>query len=464
MNRLTLWTCSVFLSLLIAVAAPRQTAHPTALDKYVHASDSSYTYRAIAALPGKGYTVHVLDMTSQSWRTPAEVDRTLWKHWLNVIIPDHVESETGLLFIGSGNNRSKPPEKADAMLANIAVRTHSVVAELRMVPNQPLTFSDDGKPRVEDEMIAYTWDKFLRTGDESWPARLPMTKATLRAMDTVTAYAAGLPRKMKVNRFVVSGASKRGWTAWTTAAVDDRVVAIMPIVIDMLNIEPSFIHHYRVYGFWAPAVHDYVDMGIMDWQGTSQYKALMKLVEPYSYRDRLTMPKYLINSTGDQFFLPDSSQFYFDDLKGEKYLRYVPNTDHSLRNSDAPESLLAYYSAFLGTEPRPQFTWKFEKNGSIRVETKSTKPVAVKLWQASNPEKRDFRLETIGRAYQAADLNPVSEGMYVAKITPPAKGWTASFIELTYSSRGKVPFKFTTPVRVLPDRLPFKAPRPVRKK
>ena len=109
------------------------------------------------------------------------------------------------------------------MLANIAVATHSVVAELRMVPNQPLTFSDDGKPRVEDEMIAYTWDKFLRTGDESWPARLPMTKAAVRAMDTVTAYAAGLPAKVKVDRFVVSGASKRGWTTWTTAAVDDRV-------------------------------------------------------------------------------------------------------------------------------------------------------------------------------------------------------------------------------------------------
>ena len=69
--------------------------------------------------------------------------------------------------------------------------TRSVVAELRMVPNQPLVFANDGgRERSEDEIIAYTWDKFLRTGDERWPARLPMTKAVVRAMDAVTAFCA----------------------------------------------------------------------------------------------------------------------------------------------------------------------------------------------------------------------------------------------------------------------------------
>ena len=60
-----------------------------------------------------------------------------------------------------------------------------MVAELRMMPNQPVMFKDDPsrKPRSEDDFIAYTWDKFLRTGDEKWPARLPMTKSAVRAMD-----------------------------------------------------------------------------------------------------------------------------------------------------------------------------------------------------------------------------------------------------------------------------------------
>ena len=68
----------------------------------------------------------------------------------------------------------------------------------------------------------------------------------------------------------------------------------------------------------------------MEWNGTPEYQALMKIEEPYQYRHRLTMPKFIVNAAGDQFFLPDSSQFYFNDLPGVKYLRYVPNADHSL--------------------------------------------------------------------------------------------------------------------------------------
>src|SRR5207247_7984522 len=90
------------------------------------------------------------------------------------------------------------------------------------------------------------------------------------------------------------------------------------------NIEPSFRHHFEAYGFWAPAINDYTELKLMDWMGTKEHRALMQIEEPYEYRDRLTLPKFIINACGDQFFLPDSSQFYFDDLPGVKYLRYVP--------------------------------------------------------------------------------------------------------------------------------------------
>jgi PhoPQ-activated pathogenicity-related protein len=252
---------------------------------------------------------------------------------------------------------------------------------------------------------------------------------------------------------VVAGASKRGWTTWSAAAVDKRVVAIVPIVIDLLNIEPSFMHHWRVYGFWAPAIDDYVAMNIPDWHGHPRYRALMKIEEPYEYRERFTMPKLLINATGDQFFLPDSAQFYFADLPGEKHLRYVPNTDHSLRKSDAFETLHAFYDSILNNRPRPKMTWKFEKDGTVRVRTEGT-PSAVKLWQATNPAARDFRLEKIGAGYGETALAEKSKGTYVARVDKPAKGWTAYFVEVTYPSGGKYPLKFTTPVRVTPDVYP----------
>src|SRR5882762_427702 len=252
----------------------------TALDEYVYAPDTNYSFHVITNTPGKDYTAFLLEMTSQSWLTTNEVNRTLWKHWLTVVKPNDVGFSKSLLFITGGANNSKTPS-LDANLTQIAVATRSVVSELRMVPNQPLIFAGETEGRTEDALIAYTWDKYLRTGDAKWPARLPMTKAAVRAMDTVTAFCSSPEGgNVKVDCFVVAGGSKRGWTTWTTAAVDKRVVAIVPIVIDVLNVEASMFHHFGVYGFWAPAIHDYSAMRIMEWNGTPEFKALMKIEDP----------------------------------------------------------------------------------------------------------------------------------------------------------------------------------------
>jgi PhoPQ-activated pathogenicity-related protein len=428
----------------------------TALDEYVARPDTNYSFHLVSSHPGKGYTTFVLEMTSQKWLTTNEVDRPIWKHWMILVKPDKVNSTKSLLFISGGHNGGKPPTSGDPHLAQIAVATKSVVTELHMIPNQPLVFAGETERRSEDSIIAYTWDKFLRTGDPKWPARLPMTKAAVRAMDTVTAFCSSPEAgNIKVDKFVVAGGSKRGWTTWTTAAVDKRVIAIVPIVIDMLNIVPSMLHHYAAYGFWSPAVGNYTAFHIMDWMGTPQFKALMKIVEPYEYRQRFTMPKFLINSTGDQFFLPDSSQFYFKDLPGVKYLRYVPNTDHSLSGSDAYVTLKAIYNAVLYDLPLPKFSWTLEKDGSIHVTTE-TKPSVVKLWQATNPNARDFRLETLGPKYESTVLDDQGGGVYIGKVPEPAKGWTAFFVELTFPSGDDNTFKFTTQVRVVPDTLPYK--------
>lgn len=436
----------------------------TALDRYVQAPDTNYSFRVASAIKGAGCTTYQIDLISQSWLTTNEVNRPLWQHWLTLVRPDKVSSTTGLLFIGGGSNRTNLPVKAEANLMLIATSTETVVAELRNVPNQPLLFAGETKGRSEDSLIAYTWDKFLRTGDERWPARLPMTKAAVRALDTITAFCAGdAGGKLPVNKFFVAGGSKRGWTTWTTAAVDNRVIAIAPIVIDLLNIQPSFHHHFEVYGFYAPAVGDYTRAKIMDWNGTAEYRALMKIEEPYEYRQRLTLPKFIINASGDQFFVPDSAQFYFHDLPGVKHLRYVPNTDHSLKGSDAWMTLLACYTSVVKGTKVPQFSWTLEDDGSIRVQSQD-KPTAAKLWQATNPNARDFRLDAIGAAWQSTDLKDEGGGVYIAKVVKPAKGWTAFFAELTYASGTATPFKFTTQVRVVPDVKPFtyQPPRPPR--
>lgn len=428
----------------------------TALDKYVAAPDTHFQHNLVSSTPGKGFTTHLLDMTSQAWLTTNEVDRPVWQHWVTVVTPDKVAHPNALLFIGGGANNGKQPKGADNNLVQIALQTRSIVAELRMVPNQPLVFAGETEGRVEDSLIAYTWDKFLRTGDPKWPARLPMTKSAVRAMDTLQAFCAGATGgSHTLTGFVVAGGSKRGWTTWTTAAVDKRVIGIVPVVIDVLNVGDSMRHHYGAYGFWAPAIDDYERFRIMEWNGTPEFAALMKIEDPYEYRHRFTMPKLILNASGDQFFLPDSSQFYFDALPGTKYLRYVPNADHSLRNSDAYQTLLAFYHSLLTDMSLPRFDWSRDRSDVLRVKTLD-KPAGVKLWQATNPDARDFRLEKLGPVWRSSDLGE-ENGQYAAKLEKPAKGWTAYFIELTFPSGIEAaPFKFTTPVRVVPDAEPFK--------
>src|SRR5262249_2725565 len=170
------------------------------------------------------------------------------------------------------------PNGGDGNMARMAVATKSVVTELRMGPNQPLVFAGDTERRTEDSFIAYTWDKFLRTRASKWPARLPMTKAAVRPLETVMSFC-GSARggNVKVDQFAVAGGSNRGWTTWTTAAVDKRVIGIVPCVIDVLNMEPSMMHHYAAYGFWAPSVGNYTAFRIMDWTGTPEYRELLKI-------------------------------------------------------------------------------------------------------------------------------------------------------------------------------------------
>jgi len=230
-------------------------------------------------------------------------------------------------------------------------------------------------------------------------------------------------------------------------------VAIIPIVIDMLNIEPSFKHHKAAYGEYAEAVHDYVEMRIMNWMGKPEFTRLKRIEDPYEYRNRFTMPKFLLNSTGDQFFLPDSWQFYWDELKGPKHLRYVPNTGHGLRDSDALDSLAAFYHSILNKTPLPRYEWKVDKAGTLTVQAKD-KPREVRLWQATNPDARDFRIDKLGPKWTSQKLTADPSGLYTARPADPPKGWTAYMIELTFPGKLR-PQKFTTGVVVTPKRMPF---------
>lgn len=438
---------------LLAGIAGAQTG---GLEGYVAKPDAVYGWKLVRTVPGEGYQTHVLELTSQTWRSEKDVDRPVWKHWLTIVEPEWVRTKKALLFIGGGSNNDPAPEKAAERSVRFARETGSVVVDLGMVPNQPLRFTDSPeKARSEDDIIAYTRVKHFSTKDDEWLVRLAMVKSGVRAMDAVQEFLKGR-RKATVEQFVVAGGSKRGWTTWLVGVVDPRVVAIMPMVIDALNSEQITRHHFEAYGFFSPALGDYVRHGLFPHKvGTPEYRAVLKIEDPYEYRDRpsLKMPKLLVNAAGDQFFLPDGSQYYYGEMPEEKHLRYVPNAKHNLAGTDASDTLLSFYQMILDGTPRPRFGWKKEKDGSITVRV-TDRPAKVTLWQATNPEARDFRVDTIGNAYYPTAVEESGKGVYVGKVDKPAKGYTAFFLELTYP--GKAGLKLTTEVSVVPDVVPFR--------
>ncbi|HMO37624.1 MAG TPA: PhoPQ-activated protein PqaA family protein, partial [Gemmatales bacterium] len=215
------------------VAQPLEGKGLSPLDQYLSKPDPVYGWEVHKTVDGPTGTTTILKLKSQTWRTEKEVDRTVWEHAVVIVKPKKLQTNKAFLLIGGGGNDRPLPGKSDIMTQIIANATGSIVVELKNVPNQPLVFNGDGEKRVEDNLLGYGWNKFLETGDPTWVARLAMVKSAVRCMDCVQEWASkeGTP----VEKFVVAGGSKRGWTTWLTGATGPRVEAIVPIVIDILN-------------------------------------------------------------------------------------------------------------------------------------------------------------------------------------------------------------------------------------
>lgn len=434
-----------------------QERSETLLRDYVNGPSPDFSYEIVHTLSAEDYDFHVIRMVSQNWLTPDLVDQTEWWHWISLVVPKNTPFTTSLMWIGGGSTGTKMPDKPNELILAAAMQTNSIVAEIHNIPFQPLTFANDsvGK-RTEDAIIAYGWRKFLEGGakdeDAIWLARLPMTKAVKLGMDAVTEVVEKNYQK-KLDSFVIGGASKRGWTTWTTAATDDRVVAIIPIVIDMLNLEESFVHHWKNYGFWAPAVDNYVSEGVMDWMGTPEFDRLLEITEPYSFRTDFDMPKLLINAAGDQFFQPDSWEFYWNDLIGEKHMQYVPNFGHNISESDALPNMISFYASILNESPRPVYDWKVGEDKIRLTLDPADKPISVKAWTASNLTTRDFRVDIFGPNWKSTEMKITGSGIYELALENPDEGYKGYFIEVTFA--GKTPLQITSGVEVMPRTYPF---------
>lgn len=449
---------AAFAAILLTAPLP---AAANALDDYVAKPEPAFAWKVVGPIQGPGYHGAVLEMTSQSWTTETMLPgQDLWKHWVTVIVPDEVRHDKAFLYITGGDKGDPAPTKAVDRFAKMAVETKSVVVQLDDVPNQPLRFSDEPQDHVEDQIIAYLQARYPQNKDPNQLLRLPMVKSGTQAMTAVQQYlASDAGGRLKVDGFVVAGGSKRGWTTWLVGAVDKRVVGIVPIVISVLNVEQTAIHHWRAMGYFSPALEDYVHYRLIpDMIGKPGLAGVNRIEDPLNYQDRQTMkiPKFVINAVGDEYFPPDNTRYGYSKVADPKRLRMLPNSKHSTAGTDIMESITAFYDAVLTGRQIPDYRWGVRKDGAIVVRTK-VKPLEVNLWQGTNPKARDFRVDTLGpKAFTSTRLTQQKDGSWVGNVPKPASGYTAYFVELVYPSGTKYPFKFTTETYVKPDVLPYR--------
>jgi PhoPQ-activated pathogenicity-related protein len=421
---------------------PLHTHAADALLDYVRKPDASFAWKQTERRDVEGFTATRLDLTSQIWRGHT------WQHQVLVVRPPQVRNpDIAFLFItGDGD-----VAKLFNLMKTLAERAGAVAAAVNKVPNQPLY---DG--RREDALIAHTFSEFLKTGDREWPLLFPMAKSAVRAMDAVQAHVAeaGGPKPV---RFVVSGASKRGWTTWLTAAADPRVAAIAPMVIDMLNMKAQTHWAQQVYGKQSEKIGDYTELNLIERMDEPRMVELRGWVDPYSYRRAYTLPKLILLGTNDPYWTVDALRHYFHELPEPKLIFQTPNAGHDLAGGrEATQTLAAFFQMIADREPLPQMKWQFT-GGALDAPTVEVAltPAAktFRLWTADSPD-RDLRNDK----WSATELKSNPGKQVSTRIEKPASGYRAYLVEAELTATTGHTYKLSTEARVTPDGAPQIAP------
>ncbi len=407
-----------------AVATPEVA--PVAIHTYVQKPEPEFQWKLLKKQELAGAKVFELRVTSQRWHD------ILWEHAVEVIEPENlVHPKHVLLFVTGG---SQPPKVASERDLKMGLQLAAVagmrVAVLHQVPNQPLY---DG--RVEDDLITETWLRYLQTGDESWPLLFPMVKSAIKTMDAVQQLSQQ-EFEQPVDSFIITGASKRGWTSWLTPVADRRIIATAPIVIDVLNFRAQMKHQKDTWGKYSEQIIDYTSKGlIVEGDENMRERQLRLMMDPYNYRSQLTLPKLLVNGTNDPYWVVDAMKLYWDDLQGPKYALFLPNADRDL--DDGREKALVTIATFArlnaaGAE-LPELKWTFTRDNEQRnaTITSSQTPVDAVLWTAQSPDL-DFRNDS----WTSSPMQQSEDGSWQGHVMGTSDHHVAMYVELQFQTDG----------------------------
>ena len=364
---------------------------------------------------------HIL-LQSQVWRG------MLWEHDVLVVEPAEAEFTDRAVIFVTGDYKPDLDDTGDLSISDyllISKKFSTPLVVLGDIPNQPIF------GLREDDLIAHTFLQYIETHEEDLPILFPMVKSVVSTMDMIE-------KLMGIKKYAVTGASKRGWTTWLTAVVDERVFAIIPIVFDNLNFPQQFEHQIQMYGQYSQMLKPYTNRGLAEMISSKTGQELLNAVDPYSYKERLTMPKLIINATNDQYWTVDSAALYFNDLKGQNFILYVPNNNHGIKNIPYVLDNTSSFLKLVIAGKLPRVVWSSEESGITVSQSEGLKEVY--MWRAMS-DTTDFRKSIWVRIPQ----NPTG-GFYHVDPEPPSGKHIAYYLELVLEIDG-LTLSVCTPVK-----------------
>lgn len=339
--------------------------------KYLEVIEKSSFDTSVLGFPGKMYLFNIF---SHIWRDIP------WRHDLLIIVPPKYEVDIVFVYLTGGSFRFDRELLTQGV--KLANTTKIPVVIIYDIPNQPLF------GYTEDNLVAYTFEKFMETEDPTWVLLYPMVKSVSTSLTFLNEY-------FKNNNisFIVGGVSKRGWTAWLSSACDKRIKAIIPSSINLLNLEKHMELQIEEFGDYSYELEPYIKRGLTR-EKVEEEKALklLKIIDPYYYIEDLKIPKYILVGSNDPYWPLTAGKLYFPELLGEKFYIAMPNTGHTPNERFIGAYIMAYFGLKENFFP-PKIISEYRKvNNKIifKVALEGFSQGEISLWYAENNSK-DFR-------------------------------------------------------------------------
>jgi PhoPQ-activated pathogenicity-related protein len=404
------------------------TASQNTLAEWTQEVSDRFSISLVSQRPLIRGQVFIVTMTSQSW------NGQLWRHRLFVYRPTNLDlsNASALMVLSSGRPLDDAPEDAEdhrfigelAMLIPAAETSGTLVAVLSNTLHQPMF---DGL--IENDLLAHSFEQYLHEGIEEQPVVFPLVAAIRRAMDSLQ-HLARERFAHTVEFFTLSGLSKRGWGAWLAAGVDLRVKAVVPVMMDFIDIPSQVRHQREVWGDISPKLKPFEDRQIFARLDTPRGQALLDWIDPIRWPRCREVAKLLISASNDEYWPFGSAARMMPRLAEESWHSMIANARHGSLDLDAINgAIFAMHLHAADVESLPSVGCEVTTTSAkLRFDplVESDHKPDWRLWSATMPTA-DFREAIWSRAALGQSQ--------VAKIDTPTKGHLACFLESDFTGR-----------------------------